>query len=77
MVACTQNEPDTVTATLLLLVGIAILVMAVLGIATGKVVAGSKGLKANHYHREDGPLLYWGFVAVYLLTGSFTVYQAL
>ena len=65
------------TATLLLLMGIFILAMAVLGIATGKVVAGSKGLKANHYHREDGPLLYWGFVAVYLLTGSFTVYQAL
>ena len=64
-------------ATLLLLMGIFILAMAVLGIATGKVVAGSRGLKANHYHREDGPLLYWGFVVIYLLIGSFTVYQAL
>ena len=65
------------TATLLLLMGIFILAMAVLGIVTGKVVAGSRGLKANHYHRDGEPLLYWGFVAVYLLIGSFTVYQAL
>ena len=65
------------TATLLLLMGIFILAMAVLGIATGKVVAGSKGLKANHCYREGGPLLYWGFVVIYLLIGSFTVFQAL
>ena len=65
------------TATLLLLMGIFILAMAVLGIVTGKVVAGSRGLKANHYHREDEPLQYWGFVVIYLLIGSFTVYQAL
>ena len=65
------------TATLLLLMGIFILAMAVLGIVTGKVVAGSKGLKANHCYREDEPLLYWGFVVIYLLIGSFTVFQAL
>ena len=65
------------TATLLLLMGIFILAMAVLGIATGKVVAGSKGLKANHCYRGDEPLLYWGFVVIYLLIGSFTVFQAL
>jgi hypothetical protein len=44
--------------------------MAVWGLVTGKVMAGSKGLEPNYYHKKDSPGLYYFFIAIYLVLGS-------
>lgn len=61
----------------LLLAGIFVLAMAGLGLVRGKVAAGACGLKTNYCHRAEQPLLYWGFVFIYLAIGLFLVFQAL
>ena len=48
-----------------------ILGMAIMGLATGRVLAGSRGLAPNYYTKKDNPFLYYGFIGVYLLMGLF------
>ena len=57
--------------------GMVVLTLAALGLFTGKVMAGSRGLQASCYHRRDAPFLYYGVVFVYLSFGVFLVYQGL
>lgn len=54
-----------------------VLTLAALGLFTGKVMAGSRGVKANYYHRRGDPFLYYAFMFVYLSFGVFLVYQGL
>ncbi|HSH49038.1 MAG TPA: hypothetical protein VK991_10675 [Halomonas sp.] len=56
---------------LLLIVGAALLLAAASALLTGKVIAGSKGLKANYYSRDGEPGLYYLFLTVYVLIGVF------
>ena len=64
------------TAPVLLIAGLVMLALAVIAIVSGKVIAGSRGLKANYYYRQDQPLLYYFFVIFYLLVGLFVIFQA-
>lgn len=57
--------------------GTAIVAMAVWGLISGKVISGARGLHANYYHRSESPLLYYGFILVYLAIGTFCLYNAM
>ena len=61
----------------LVLIGCVILGMGIWGLVTGKVVAGSRGLRANYYERAEVPLLYFCFVFVYSAIGGFVLWNAL
>ncbi|MBK1873359.1 MULTISPECIES: hypothetical protein [Marinobacter] len=43
--------------------------MAVFGLLTGKVPAGTRGFKTNYYHRNENPFLFYGFIVIYLVIG--------
>lgn len=62
--------------TILPLLGIIILFIAFFGIISGKVIAGSRGLHPNYYSRSDNPFLYYSFLGIYLLFGSFILYHS-
>lgn len=61
---------------LLSLLGLIVVGMALLGLVTGKVIAGSRGFKGNYYRRQDNPLLFYGFIFTYLAIGAFILLQA-
>ena len=61
---------------LLIVLGVILLGMAVWALLTGKVVAGSRGLRPNYYTRRDNPVPYYCFVVVYLAIGSFVLYHS-
>ncbi|WP_417515323.1 hypothetical protein [Marinobacter sp.] len=54
---------------LLKIIGVLAIGMAVWGLVTGKVMAGARGLDTNYYYRKENPLLFYGFVVVYLFIG--------
>lgn len=54
---------------LLALIGIVLIGIGVLGLFSGKVVAGSRGLRSNFYSREGSPLLYYSFIFIYVSVG--------
>ncbi len=62
---------------LLLLVSLVIIGMAVRGLLTGKVMAGSRGLRPNYYTKQDSPVLYYGFIFVYLSIGAFVLFHSM
>lgn len=51
--------------------------MGIIGVLTGKVMAGSRGLKSNYYNRYDNPLLFYVFVITYISFGAFVIIKAL
>ena len=62
---------------LLGVLGVTIVVMAVSGLITGKVIAGARGLQANYYYRKENPFLYYSFIFVYLAIASFILYNVI
>jgi len=40
--------------------------MAIWGLISGKVMAGSRGLRPHYYSRKDSPVLFYLFVVIYL-----------
>lgn len=56
--------------------GMAAWAMVVWALVSGKVMAGSRGLKTHYYDRQDQPLPYCGFVIVYFCVGTFLLYNA-
>ena len=62
---------------LLALLGVILIGIGVWGLVSGKVVAGSRGLSANFYTRKDSPLLYYGFIFIYLTVGSLALSRML
>ncbi|MBW7833299.1 MAG: hypothetical protein H3C29_08790 [Simplicispira suum] len=55
------------------ILGLVLIAVGAWGLLTGKVMAGSRGFKANTYTREDNPVLFYLFVAMYVLAGVFVV----
>ena len=49
--------------------GVAMLLVVVVALFSGKIIAGSRGFKANYYTRRDSPFLYYSFITIYLLIG--------
>lgn len=60
-------------APLLAVLGIILIGVGIWGLFSGKVVAGSRGLRSNFHTREDSPLLFYSFVFLYLAVGSFAL----
>lgn len=54
---------------LLALLGIILIGIGAWGLVSGKVVAGSRGLRSNFYTRKDSPLLYYSFITIYFAVG--------
>ncbi|MCO5104597.1 MAG: hypothetical protein M9919_11385 [Burkholderiaceae bacterium] len=53
--------------------GMVLIAVGIWGFWAGEVMAGSRGFKANTYTREDNPVLFYLFVAMYVLAGVFVV----
>lgn len=64
-------------APVVLIAGLAALTMALWALVSGKIMAGSRGFKANYYSREDEPFLYYCFLTAYVLLGVFLLSHAL
>lgn len=61
---------------LYLLLGLILIFMGIWGLLTGKVMAGSRGLKSNYYTKFDSPVLYYIFIIFYLCIGTFVTVQS-
>lgn len=59
--------------TLYLILGLILIIIGVLGLFTGKVLAGARGLKPNYYSKHENPKLHFIFIAFYILIGGFVV----
>lgn len=60
---------------LLKIISLILIGMAVWGVISGKIMAGSRGLKPNYYTKKDHPFLYGCFICVYLLIGVFLMFK--
>lgn len=58
---------------LLKIFGLLLLLMGGWGLLTGRVMAGSRGLRPNYYTRNENPILYSLFIAMYVLAGLFVL----
>lgn len=56
---------------LLKIISLIITGMAIWGLISGKIMAGSRGLQPNYYTKQDSPFLYYCFICIYLLIGVF------
>lgn len=45
-------------------------------LVTGRIIAGSRGFKANTYSREDEPFLYYFFLIFYSLIALFVFWNS-
>lgn len=61
---------------LFLILGLILICVALWGLLTGKVIAGSRGFKSNYYTRADNPLLYYIFIVFYICVGVFITVQS-
>lgn len=61
---------------MLKIIGFIILTIAAFGIFSGKIMAGSRGLRAHYYSRVDHPFLYYCFIIIYTLIGAVILYNA-
>lgn len=64
-------------APLLVIIGFILLIMGIWGMVTGKIIAGSRGIHANYYHKSENPFFYYTFVFIYLFIGALVLYKAL
>jgi len=55
------------------LLGIILIFMGVIGLLTGSVMVGSRGLKPNFYNRANNPVLYYAFIIIYIVIGSIVI----
>jgi hypothetical protein len=62
---------------LLILFGIINIIVAVWGLISGKIIAGSRGLSSNYYYKDESPKRFYSFVFIYLTIGVFILYQSL
>lgn len=60
---------------LLKALGGVLILIAMISLITGKVMAGSRGLRSNVYTRQDSPVLYYCFICFYLLIGLFVLFH--
>lgn len=60
---------------LLELLGGILVIVALWGLFTGRIIAGSKGLQSNYYARDESPFLFYCFVVLYFLIGVFILYN--
>lgn len=63
-------------STLLILLGAILVAVGIVGFFSGKVVAGSRGLKPNYYSRDNNPALYYLFVIAYLVIGLIVILKS-
>lgn len=49
--------------------------MVVYALVSGKIMAGSRGFKAQYYYRDEQPFLYYAFLMVYVLAGILVLLQ--
>lgn len=61
---------------LLKTIGFFLIGLALIGLATGKIIAGSKGLRSNYYSRKDRPFLYYSFLLLYFVFGLFIIWHS-
>lgn len=61
---------------LLKLLSLIIIGMGILGLITGKVMAGSRGFRTNYYTRQENPVSFYLFVCIYLSIGTFLLSQS-
>ena len=54
------------SSTLLIVISLILITMAIWGLISGKVMAGSRGLRPHYYSRKDSPVLFYLFVVIYL-----------
>lgn len=59
------------------ILGAVLIFIGVLGLLTGKVMAGSKGLKTNYYSRAENPVLYYAFTFVYIVIGTIVITKSI
>lgn len=59
----------------LAIAGLTILAMVVYALVSGKIMAGSRGFKAQYYYRDEQPFLYYAFLMVYVLAGILVLLQ--
>jgi hypothetical protein len=52
-------------------------IVAVWGLISGKIIAGSRGLSSNYYYKDESPKRFYSFVFIYLTIGVFILYQSL
>lgn len=64
------------SSVLLKILGVIIIIMAIWGIFTGKVMAGSKGLQPNYYNKNESPILFYFFICIYLGIGVFVLFNS-
>lgn len=61
----------------LILVGILLIGMAIWGMISGKIIAGSRGLVSNFYTQKDNPFLFYSFIFIYIAIGAFILKNTL
>ena len=61
----------------LVIAGLAILMMVLYALVSGKIMAGSRGFKTQYYYRDEQPFLYYVFLMIYLLAGILVLLQTL
>lgn len=61
---------------LFVILGVILVIMGIVGLLSGKIMAGSKGLKANYYSKADNPVLYYAFVFIYIAIGAFVIIKS-
>lgn len=62
---------------MLAVLGVILIGAGVLGLVSGKVVAGSRGLRSNFYTRKGNPFLYYSFIFIYLAVGFLVLSRVL
>ena len=64
-------------SSLFIILGIVLIGISAAALITGKVMAGSRGLKPNYYSRTDNPGMYYTFVVLYFCIGLFVITSSL
>jgi hypothetical protein len=60
-------------SSLFIILGVILIIMGVVGLLSGKIMAGSRGLKPNYYSKIESPILYYLFVIIYISIGVFVI----
>lgn len=56
-----------------IILGAILVAVALWSLFSGKVVAGSRGVRANYYRRREAPVLYYLFISLYFFIGIITL----
>lgn len=58
------------SSSILKVIGCLSLALAIYGLVSGKVVAGSRGFKTNYYYKGEQPGLYYFFIVFWFAVGG-------